>query len=61
MVGDRRPPLSRIDLSAQMASYEGVRLDECPDGVRAVAEGHVRQQAPAISFIVASWPTPRRR
>ena len=26
----------------QMVSYEGARLDECLDGVRAVAEVHLR-------------------
>ena len=37
----------------QVVSYEGARLDECLDGVRAVAEVHLRQQAPATFFIVA--------
>ena len=37
----------------QMVSYEGARLDECLDGVRAVAEVHLRHQAPATFFIVA--------
>ena len=37
----------------QMVSYEGARLDECLDGVRAVAEVHLRHQARATFFIVA--------
>ena len=37
----------------QVVSYEGARLDECLDGVRAVAEVHLRRQAPATFFIVA--------
>ena len=37
----------------QMVSYEGPRLDECLDGIRAVAEVHLRRQAPATFFIVA--------
>lgn len=39
-----------------MVSYEGARLDECLDGVRAVAEVRTyttRQQAPAAFFVVA--------
>lgn len=37
----------------QAVSYEGTRLDECLDGVRAVAEVHLRRRAPATFFIVA--------
>ena len=37
----------------EMVSYEGARLDECLDGVRAGAEVHLRHQAPATFFIVA--------
>ena len=33
-------------------TYEGARLDECLDGVRAVAEVHLRHGAPATFFIV---------
>ena len=33
-------------------TYEGARLDECLDGVRAVAEVHLRHRAPATFFIV---------
>ena len=36
-----------------MVSYEGARLDERLDGVRAVAEVHLRHRAPATFFIVA--------
>ena len=36
----------------QAVSYEGARLDECLDGVRAVAEVHLRHGAPATFFIV---------
>ena len=36
----------------QAVSYEGARLDECLDGVRAVAEAHLRHRAPASFFIV---------
>lgn len=37
----------------QAVRYEGARLDECLDGVRAVAEVHLRHNAPASFFIVA--------
>ena len=37
----------------QVVSYEGARLDECLDGVRAVAEVHLRHQTRATFFIVA--------
>ena len=37
----------------EMVSYEGARLDECLEGVRAVAEVHLRHRAPATFFIVA--------
>lgn len=37
----------------QAVSYAGARLDECLDGVRAVAEVHLRRRAPATFFIVA--------
>ena len=36
----------------QAVSYSGTRLDECLDGVRAVAEVHLRHRAPASFFIV---------
>ena len=49
-IGDR--PYS-ASIYREMVSYEGARLDECLDGVRAVAEVHLRYQAPATFFIVA--------
>ena len=36
----------------QAVSYSGTRLDECLDGVRAVAEVHLKHRAPATFFIV---------
>ena len=52
MVGVWRPAQSPATYQ-EMVSYEGARLDECLAGVRAVAEVHLRHQAPATFFIVA--------
>jgi len=38
---------------AEAVSYEGTRLRECLDGIRAVAEVHLRHEAAATFFLVA--------
>lgn len=41
------------DLYAKAVSYEGERLKECLDGIRAVADVHRAKKSPATFFVVA--------
>jgi peptidoglycan/xylan/chitin deacetylase (PgdA/CDA1 family) len=47
-----RGPAGRSRSYHELVSYEGERLRECIDGVRAVAEVHLRHQAPASFYLV---------
>lgn len=48
-------------LYQESVSYEGERLGECLAGVRAVAEVHLRLDAPATSFLVGKLVEHARR